>query len=260
MKLEGRVALITGGSGGLGRAVAMIFAREGARLIAWGRDSARLEALEEELKKLGAVVEISSVELRSVAAIDENFDRARERCEKIDILVNCAGMPFIGKIGDATEENFDDVLGVNFKGPYFLTRRVVGHMIEKAIKGSILNVASVTGKTGASMASLYSASKAALIAMTQALSREVAPHGIRVNAICPGAMNTEMFHRDTLMAMSKKLNIAPEQLLKGTLSAVPLKRILDPMEVAEYIAFLVSDMGAGITGQAPNIDGGYELH
>jgi NAD(P)-dependent dehydrogenase (short-subunit alcohol dehydrogenase family) len=260
MRLQGKVALITGAGGGLGQAVAEACAREGAGLVAWGRDQGKLAALSARLKKEGASVHTAAFDLRSCAAIDEHVKQALERSEKIDILVNCAGMPFVGKLADATEEGFNDVFAVNIRAPYFITRKVVAHMIEKGIKGVILNVASVTGKSGASMASIYSASKAALIAMTQALSRELAPHGIRVNALCPGAMNTDMFHRDTLDVMAKSYNTTHDQLLKGMIGMIPLKRILEPREVAEYIIFLVSDLGAGITGQAPNIDCGLELH
>jgi 3-oxoacyl-[acyl-carrier protein] reductase len=260
MLLEGKTALVTGGSRGLGRAVAYRFAEEGARLVLWARGLDKLEEVREELGRKGAVVEIATVDLSSVKAIRDELERLYSHTEAIDILVNAAGVPLISELARTKEEEYDRVFNVNTKGLFFLTQGIVQRMLEKKIKGSIVNVSSVTAKTGGALVSVYAASKAAVISFTQAFSKELAPHGIRVNAICPGAMDTEMFHKDSLEAMAERFKTSYDQMLKSCVSSIPLRRILDPHEVADFITYIVSDRGAGMTGQAFNISCGLEVH
>lgn len=260
MLLKDKVALVTGASRGLGNAVAKRFSEEGAKVLLWSRDRERLESTRDEIMGKGGEAFLQCVDLSSVAQIREGFCEAVKKYPTIDIVVNCAGLPLLSKFLETTEEQFDSVFALNTRGAYFFTQAAAKHMVDNTIKGSIINISSISAKTPSALLSVYSASKSAVITMTQALAKELAPNGIRVNAICPGAMDTEMFHRDSLGAAAEMHNTTYERMLKGMLSMIPLKRILDPLEVADFIAFLVSDKATGITGQSFNICCGMEVH
>jgi len=260
MLLEGKTALITGASRGLGKAVAEKFALEGARVVLWARSTDMLEKLHRELSGNRAEVQIATVDLSSVSAIKGEFQKLFGGTDVIDILVNAAGVPLISELVKTTEEEYERVFGINTRALFFVTQGVVQRMLEKKVRGSIVNISSVTAKTGGALVSVYGASKAAVISLSQAFSKELAPHGIRVNAICPGAIDTEMLHRDSLGVMEERFNTTYEQMLKSCVSMIPLRRILDPREVAEFITFIVSEKGAGMTGQSFNISCGLEVH
>lgn len=260
MILKDKVVLITGGNKGLGRAVARKFSEEGAKLILWARDEEKLNNVKNELEGKGTQVIIDQVDMRRLDQIEEKLAAAFKTFPHIDILVNSAGMPLLSGFLQTTEEQFDSVYDVNIKGPFFLTQAVIKKMVDNKRKGSIINISSITGKSGTPQISAYASSKAALISLTQCLSKEFAPSGIRVNAICPGALDTEMFHRDTIGVMAEKYNTSSENLLKSLLSTIPIKRLIDPAEVAELICYISSEKGGAITGQAINICGGLELH
>lgn len=257
MLFKDKVALITGGSRGLGHAVARKFSEEGARLILWARDREKLSQVKDEL---GGHIIVQKVDLGKVSLIRENLEQAIRDCGHIDILVNAAALPLIGSFVDASEEEYDAIFDVNAKGAFFLAQGVVRHMIEQKIKGTVIFVSSVSAKTAPPMGSVYSASKTALISLTQSLSKELAPHGIRVNSICPGAMDTDMLHKDTIARLAQIRGTTYENMLKGYLSMIPQKRLLDPLEVADLITFLCSEKSKGITGQSINICCGTESH
>ncbi len=262
MLLKGKVALITGASRGLGRAVANRFCEEGARELAlWARDMTRLDEVRRELEKKGCIIRTASVDLGNVETIERAFDKfLDESGAPPDILVNCAARPTLDDLVHISVEEFDTTFAVNVRGAFFLTKAVVKALLEKKKEASIIHISSVTGKTGSAYGSVYSASKAAVIAMVQALSKELAPFNIRINAVCPGAMDTDMLHKDSIEVMAKRFNSTHDAMLKGIISTIPQKRILDPMEVADFIAFLASDRAKAMTGQSINVASGMEVH
>ncbi|MDQ7824692.1 MAG: SDR family NAD(P)-dependent oxidoreductase [Candidatus Eremiobacteraeota bacterium] len=258
--LEGKVALVTGAGRGLGRAVASKLSSCGARLVIWSLDPGRLESLSGELKAAGGEVFAESVDISEAARVSQAMDRALEAMGSLDILVNCAAVSLISDFLETTPEQFDHVFSVNIRGAFFVTQAAARAMVARKTKGSIVNISSVSGKTGASLGSVYSASKASLIVLTQALAKELASHGIRVNAVCPGAMDTDMFQKGTVAILAKRFNTAPENIIKSVVNSIPQRRIIDPGEVAEVIAFLVSDGAGAVTGQSINVDCGFEVH
>lgn len=262
MLLKGKSALITGASRGLGRAVAERFCEEGATELAlWARDMTRLEEVRSELEKKGCKIWTASVDLGNVEMIDKAFNSfLAESGGPPDILVNCAAQPTLDDLVNVKVEDFDTTFAVNVKGAFFVTKAVVKALIDKKKEGSIVHLSSVSGKTGAAYGSVYSASKAAVIAMVQALSKELAPFNIRINAVCPGAMDTDMLHKGSIDVMAKRFNSTHDAMLKGIISTIPQKRILDPGEVADFIAFLASDRAKAMTGQSINIASGMEVH
>jgi 3-oxoacyl-[acyl-carrier protein] reductase len=262
MLLKGKSALVTGASRGLGRAVAERFCEEGAaELWLWARDLKRLEELREELEKKGCRARTASVDLSKVEDIESAFaSMLAEAGAPPDILVNCAARPTIDDLVNIKAEDFDETFAVNVKGAFFVTKALVKALLEKKKPASIVHISSVTAKTGSAYGSVYSASKAAVIAMVQALSKELAPFNIRINAICPGAMDTDMLHRDSIDVMAKRFNSSHDAMLKGIISTIPQKRILPPSEVADFIAFLASDRAMSLTGQSINVASGMEVH
>jgi NAD(P)-dependent dehydrogenase (short-subunit alcohol dehydrogenase family) len=260
MLFNDKVALITGGSRGLGKAVAHKFAEGGARLILWARSQEKLDLVQQELQAKGAEVITRSVDLGDTAHMRECLEQAVSKWGKIDICINAAALPLISSFLNTTEEQYDRLFTVNTKGAFFLAQGVAKHMIEQKTGGAIIFISSVSGKTGPALGSVYSATKASLISFTQALSRELAPHTIRVNTVCPGAMDTDMLHRDTIAKVAELHGREPEKMLNALVNSIPIKRLLDPLEVAELIAFLASEKAGGITGQSINICGGTEFH
>jgi len=260
MVLDGKVAFITGGSRGLGKAVAALFAREGAKVAIAARDSARLEAAAGELRQAGACVLPLTLDVRSESEVDAAFARVRESLGPVDILVNAAGVSLIRKLVDTSLEEWAGVIDANLTGPFLTCRAAVRQMIEHQRRGRIINVSSTMGKTGSPMGSAYSASKAALVGFTQSLGKELVSSGIRVNAVCPGAMDTDMMRRDTLGVLAELYHTSEEALLKSTVSAIPIRRLIAPDEVAGIVLLLARDDVDFLVGQAINVSGGYEVH
>ena len=260
MLLKDRHYLITGASRGLGMALARRCAAEGcSRLTLWARGIEPMEELAKEPVFDDVDVFCQAVDVSDVKALEGAFREAEEN-GPFDGLANCAGIgkprPFL----DETEETFDETMNTNFKGLFFLSQLMARHMIDKGIKGAFVNVGSVSGKTADRLVSVYGPSKAAVISLTQSMAKELAPKGIRANCVCPGPMETDMFLKDTVGACARLYNIAPDRLIQSTKNAVPIKRLLDPAEVADLIVYLLSEKAAAITGQSINVDGGMEFH
>lgn len=240
-----RVVVVTGGSKGIGRAVAFRFAEEKARIILVHYDPDEVES-DNTLKALserGVEAESHRVDVSSFQAVDELFNDVLSRLGKIDVLVNNAGITKDTLLMRMSEGDWDTVLKVNLKSVFNCTKAVVVPMIKKR-SGSIISISSVVGQIGNAGQANYSASKAAIMGFTKTVAREVAARGITVNAVAPGFIDTGMS-----AAISEK---AKERFM----SQIPLGRIGRPEEVAEAVYWLCSDAAGYITGQVIHVNGG----
>ncbi len=244
--LNGRVGLVTGAGGGIGREIAGRLAREGMAVAALDRDGAAAQAAAAELGGFAVAADVASPEevARAVDAVIARFGR-------IDLLVNNAGICWMGPALDMPLDAFQAMLRVNVEGVFIVSRAVLPHMIQRR-SGSVVNLASWAGKTGNAFFAGYSASKFAVIGLTQALAREMAPHGIRINAICPGiVVDTAM--RTAIEAQQRRFGL-PETAERA--KSIPIGRLSAPDDVARVAAFLASDEAAYLTGEAINLSGG----
>jgi 3-oxoacyl-[acyl-carrier protein] reductase len=241
--LSGRVAIITGGGTGIGKAIALLLARNGADIVV---SDINLEKAEETAKEIGAIgpkAMAVKVDVANLSDVEGMVTGILEKLAKIDILVNNAGITRDKLILRMTEEDWDAVLGVNLKGTFNCTKAVVRHMAKQR-SGKIVNIASVVGEMGNAGQANYAASKAGVIGLTKTIAREYAQRGINVNAIAPGYIETPMTE-----ALPEK---AKEELKK----LIPMERLGKPEDVAEGVLFLVSEESSYITGQVLNVNGG----
>lgn len=249
--LDGKVALITGGSRGIGRATAVAFAKGGADVIVTSRKISDLEEVAAEVEKHGR-------RSLAVAAHVGRMDQIRDLVEKvvaefgqIDILVNNAGTSIAAMAIDVEEKAWDALMNINLKGAFFLSQAVAGIMKEKG-GGTIINVSSINGFSPAVPTCTYAISKAALVMATKALAREWADFNIRVNAVAPGAVETRL-----LNAIWHDKSEDEARQVKASLSeSIPLKRIGEPDEIANVMIFLASGASSYVTGQTIIADGG----
>lgn len=243
MRLRGKVAIITGGGSGIGRGIAVAFAREGANIVIAGRDSKKLDAVSKEIGPacLAHVADVSKREdiQKLVAATTERFGA-------VHILVNNAGILLPGGAEAVTEDDWDQTFNVNVRGLWLLSREVLPHL-RAAGGGSIVNIGSVLSLVAARNRVAYAASKGAVLAMTRAMALDHAPEKIRVNCICPGIVETEMVARFSMDEAARRQRIAMH----------PMGRFGQPEDIAQAAVFLASDESAWLTGAAFPVDGGY---
>jgi 3-oxoacyl-[acyl-carrier protein] reductase len=241
--LAGKVAIITGGSRGIGLAIARLLADDGASVVVSGRDAARLDAAGKELESLGAPVLAVAAEATKREDVERLVEATRERFGRIDVLVNNAGITRDQLLVRMKDEDWDQVLDTNLRGVFLMTRAVSKVMMRQK-SGRIINVASTAGAMGNAGQVNYSAAKAGVIGLTKAAARELAHWNILVNAVAPGLIETDM-----TASLSGE---AREALLQQ----VPLKRIGQSREVAEVVRFLVGDGASYVTGQTIHVNGG----
>ena len=259
MKLQNRLALITGGGRGIGRAIALAFAREGAQVAVAARSSDQVEQVAREIAAefstiaLPVVCDVSDVESVEgmFASVTDNLGRGP------DILVNNAGIAVSALIGKTNDELWQRHLAINLSGTFYCTRAALPQMIERGW-GRIINIASIAGKVGAPYIAAYSASKHGVLGLTRSAALEVAAKGITVNAICPGYVDTDMT-TGGIENIAKKTGLPAEQALESIKKMNPQNRLVEPDEVAALALLLASEEGRGINGQAINIDGGTVL-
>jgi 2-hydroxycyclohexanecarboxyl-CoA dehydrogenase len=256
--LQGKVVMVTGASRGIGYAIAKALLKEGAKLLITARDPERLGKAQTELAALGTVLAVPG-DVSDEEAVKAAFMRVLESYGRLDGLVNNAGAGLARSVLDTSRADWEALMAVNATGPFLTCREAVRHMSGNKA-GKIVNIASVSGTGGTAMASAYSAAKSALIGFTKALAKEVARHGINANCVCPGATDTDMFQKETLDVLAAKFKMDRAELLKSVLSSIPLRRLLQPAEIADLVAFLLSDKADGITGQVYRIDCGYDIH
>jgi len=245
MRLSNKVALITGGNRGIGLATARLFTKEGAKVVLFSRDQSKGE------EEAGKIPNAKFIQGNVTKA--EDCQRAVEESVKgfggLDILINCAGIIYRNRtVEQTTEDEWDATFNVNVKGTFLMCKYAIPALRER--KGSIVNLSSYVGMVGFRGASAYAASKAAIINLTRSMALDHAREGIRVNAVCPGSVDTEMIHT----AWINFGDVDEAQRLWA--EKHPLGRIAQPVEVAQAILFLVSDDSSFITGTALAVDGG----
>lgn len=247
LDLTGRIALVTGASSGIGAATAVTLADLGAHVaIGYQRNRKGAEDTRDRIVADGGAAIVIAADVRRAAEVRALVDRATAELGPIDILVNNAGS-LVARLGirELTEERLDEILALNLKSAVLASQAVAASMIERR-RGAIVNVVSIAGHTGGGPgAGAYAASKAALAAHTKSLAKELAPHGVRVNAIAPGVIDTP-FH---------EVFSTPE-MIRSFVSTIPLGRVGTPAECATVIAFLASDAASYIVGETIDVNGG----
>jgi NAD(P)-dependent dehydrogenase (short-subunit alcohol dehydrogenase family) len=255
MKLKDKVAIITGGSSGIGRSAAVLFAKEGANVVIADTDLKGAEETLSLIRKERLDALLVKTDVSRASEVQNMVYRTIEKYGKIDILVNNAGVVRVGSLDDYSEEDFDLLFRVNVKGVFLCCKYVVPHM-KKQNSGVIVNLASIAAHVGQVNHSLYCASKAGSLAMTRALALDLAPFNIRVNSISPGATDTPMLRSD-VAKQAKQRNMDPEDLKKEFEAQGVLGRWAKPEEVATGILYLASDDSSYMTGADILIDGGW---
>ena len=241
---EKKVALITGGTRGIGREIAKKFAKEGCNLVLnYVSDNTDVEKIKSEFNEYGIDVLVLKADVSVFFFCENLVKEAIAKFGKIDILVNNAGITKDTLIAMMKEDAFDKVIDVNLKGTFNVTKNVVPYMMKKR-NGNIINISSVVGVVGNAGQSNYAASKAGIIGFTKSLAKELAPRNIRVNAVAPGFIDTDM---TSVLSDKVKENINLQ---------IPLKRMGKAEEVANVVSFLANDESSYITGQVINVDGG----
>ncbi len=258
MELDGQIAIVTGAGRGIGRATALELARMGADIVVAELDRAGADRTASEVKGLGRRVLIVPTDVTSRADLQAMADRARAEFGRIDVLVNNAGIYRAALPLEVTEEHWDAVLNVNAKAVFFASQAVLPTMIAQK-RGAIISLASLASKVGSRNNLPYNASKAAVVSITKSLALAHAADGIRVNCVCPGFVETDMW---TLVSRAQGTlqGVSPEEFTRQRLAQIPLGRMETPQDVANVIGFLASSRAAYMTGQAINVTGGVIMH
>jgi 3-oxoacyl-[acyl-carrier protein] reductase len=243
MSLEGRTALITGASQGIGRACALTLAKAGARVALAARNEAKLAEVAAEIRAGGGAAEVFALDMASEESIKAGAKAALAKFGSIEILVNNAGITKDGLLLRMKRADWDDVIATNLTGTFLLTQALMGPMV-KARWGRIINISSVVGETGQAGQANYAASKAGLIGFTKSLARELASRSITANAVAPGYIETAM------------TAVLDQKQREAMLGHIPLGRAGSEQDVANAVRFLASDEAAYVTGHVLDVNGG----
>jgi 3-oxoacyl-[acyl-carrier protein] reductase len=243
MRLNDKVAFVTGAGQGIGKASALGFAREGARVVVADINMSAAEAVAAEIAERDGRAIAVPLDVAQAASVEDAVARAVGWGGRVDVLLNNAGITRDARMVKMTEQQWDAVIDVNLKGVWLCTRAIAPHMVAQG-GGSIINVSSIVGLYGNFGQTNYAATKAGVIAMTKTWARELGPSGIRVNAVTPGFIATEM------------VGTIPEKVIATVSERTPLRRLGRPEELASVYAFLASDDSSFITGSVVQVDGG----
>ena len=246
MQLAGQVLVVTGGARGIGREIALLFAKEGSDVALFDVNEELLGQTVKELEALGRRAIGLVVDVTNAAAVDEAVSKALDKLGRIDILINNAGVTKDGLIVRMDEAQWDRVLDINLKGTFLCTRAVAKVML-KARRGRIVSIASIVGLIGNPGQANYAASKAGVIGLTKSVARELASRGITVNAIAPGFIQTDMTHA------------LPEEVKQRLFQSIPMGKLGEAGDVAQAALFLVRDAARYITGHVLVVDGGLAM-
>jgi len=263
--LQDRVALVTGASRGIGKAIAKAFVDAGAKVAICARDGEAARKAADEISPGGGRVLAFRADVTDKGEVRDLLRDLVARWGSVHILVNNAGMDARIPIESEDDARWLQVLSVNVVGTYYVTRETLRHMPARNAAGDqepggrIINISSILGKFGVPHCTAYCTAKHGIIGFTRALALEVAPRGITVNAICPGWTETAMADQG-MGDIAATLGMSKVEFRRQALEAVPIKRILDPREIADLALYLASDASSGMTGQAINLDGGQVMH
>ncbi len=253
--LQGRRALVTGAGTGIGRAIARALRGAGAKVAITDLDLPAAEAVAAELGEPAIALRLDVTDAAATGAV---VREVRDRLGGLEIVCANAGVSTMRPVVDLTEAEWDHNFAVNAKGVFLTNQAAVRSWLEAGVPGVIVNTASLAGKMGAPLLAHYSASKFAVVGFTQALAREVAAHGIRVNCVCPGLVRTSMQAREVVWEAGLRA-MSPQAVLDEYVAMTPLGRLEEPEDVAAAVLFLASDAARFITGEALNVTGGVRM-
>jgi NAD(P)-dependent dehydrogenase (short-subunit alcohol dehydrogenase family) len=255
MLLKDKVAVVTGASQGIGLAIAQRCARQGALVVLADILTERGSKAAEALRSEGCDATFSEMDVTDESSIQDTLDHCLEVFGGVDILVNNAGVNSSKPVVDLSREEWEKVMAVNLTGAFLCSRLFARHMMEREEGGSILFMSSEAGKRGEAGASAYAASKFGVIGLMECLALELAPHGIRVNAVCPGDVDAPMLHW-VLEQVAERTGVSYDEIFQTELDSIPLGRLASPTEIADVVVFLASPLASYITGESVNVDGG----
>ena len=250
--LDGKVALVTGGASGIGRAIVQALSGAGARVAVSDKNGVAARDLAAAIGAGAIGLELDVCDARATAAA---LDATVEAFGGLDIVCANAGISTMNRVEDLTEEEWDANLAVNAKGVFLTDQAAVRYWLRTGGHGTIVNTASLAGKIGAPLLAHYSASKFAVVGFTQALAREVAGRGIRANCVCPGFVRTSMQEREVVWEGELR-GMSGQAVLDEYVALTPLARLQEPADVADIVLFLASDLSRFLTGEAINASGG----
>lgn len=256
MLLKERVAVITGGGRGIGRAIALKFASEGAFVALAARTRPEIESVAEEVRVTGGRSLAVTADVAEESQCRGLIEAARAHFRRVDILVNNAGeYGPVKPVEEITPAEWDRVIAVHLRGAYLLTRLVLPEMYARG-SGVILNISSLSAKSAFAWGSPYASAKAGMLGLTRVVAAEAARKGVRVNALCPGPVTETKMSKDLGQTLAERLGVPKEEQLQGFLETILQGRGQTAAEIAAAALFLCSDQASAITGQALNVDGG----
>jgi len=250
--MKSKVVLITGSSAGIGKACALLFASKGYKVVVNGASNNGKNVEDEINSKYPDSAYFIQADISEIDECKKLFNKVLEKFERIDVLINCAGIVPVGTLLDIDEDEFDKAFNINVKGTFFLSKLVVKHMLSYKC-GNIVNIGSIAGLIGPKNRALYSSTKGAIISLTRAMASDLAQTGIRVNCVCPGMVYSP--------SLEKRINETenPELTRAQFANNIPIKRIGTVEEIANAVYFVASEENSFMTGSIISVDGGASL-